>query len=405
MTTGKHRREAKQMTEQERSELETREQDVILGFCRDFKNGKAANRVPTDSYEIGVWAKLWDTISALPPRSISLNGRETTADATMNFCLAIWAMGWDESVDILKLAPTAIDIAKTCAAIRDGKIHSIYTTDRKPVDGYLFPLDKVNSVLYHPSQCPIAIEQGKPFTVRVSGENKPPVAVTINFELLAEPLEAFDMRIVSICASIWSNEGSFWASIREIAKRCFDTRKPSANQLDRVRRSLIKLMGTVVSINNTINYDNARSEADAYHRVQYVLTRNVLESELGKVVVDGIPNVDGVFIKSMPISIDYAMATNQITKVKDIRLPVNSTPRNEELFQYLLTRVKSKSGRHKVTWRRIYERVGVTTGQAGRLQETTKKIMDSFKKNGYIRSWRIDNTGEAGIVWTPSKKE
>lgn len=404
MTTGKHRREAKQMTEQERSELETREQDIILGFCRDYKNGKAANRVPTDSYEIGVWARLWDTISALPPRSITLNGRETTADATMNFCLAIWAMGWDESVDILKLAPTAIDTAKTCASIRDETIHTINTSDAKPIDGYLFPLDKVNSVLYNPSQCPIAIKQGKPIAVRVSGENKPPVAVTINFESLAEPLEAFDLRVVSICASVW-NSGSYWTTIRGIAKQCFDTKKPSANQLERVRRSLIKLKATVVSIDNTVNYADAKSEADAFHRVQFRNVRSVLEIELKEVVVDGIPKVSGVFINAMPISVDYAMATNQITKVKDIRLPVNSTPRNEELFQYLLTRVKSKSGRHKVTWRRIYERVGVTTGQAGRLQETTKKIMDSFKKNGYIRSWRIDKTGEAGIAWTPYKKE
>lgn len=272
----------------------------------------------------------------------------------------------------------------------------MFKTTPKRAGSVEYPLDKVNSqiwsLLEEDTRGQLALK-----AERVGSSTPLNIYYAIDFEALegditiTRRLTAYDKRAY-IAISALFNAGNSVITMTQIYYAMGYTGKPGRSDLERINMSITKMTGARIYVNN-------EQEASSYKYDKFVYDGSLLPVERGTAVSGGQFSDSAIHLFREPPVISFAKQRRQITTidVKLLQSPVNKTDQNLILDDYLIERIaraKKKGSSHRILFKTLYEKVGVTTSkQKQRIPEKVRKYLDHYRQCGMISGYDMGKDG------------
>lgn len=274
------------------------------------------------------------------------------------------------------------------------QLSNIFSTKVSAIE---FPLDKLNSNIWRTApdqidgQIELEVEMGK------KGEGAI-VTYSIDFEALekdlqiSKRLEPYDKRVYMAVNAIYNSreEKVDRMSITQIYKAMGYEKRPADTDIEKINNSITKMSKAHVTVDNL-------SETQKHKRQQYFSYDSpLLPCERVQGYVNGQFTEAILHIFREPPVISFAKAHGQLTTIPPALLqsPINKTRSNILLEDYLIDRIaKIKNGTSpaKILLSTVYENTEITTvKQRQRAPEKIEKILDHFRSQGFIKSYKMD---------------
>lgn len=325
--------------------------------------------------------------------------------------LEYWHFKKDDALDILKAAAEAIAGPTPEGETFDFLLKEPLIEQAAPVieaakaDRVSYPVDKVNSNVWNlfkqDTNGQLAFDFGaisKFIDTANEADRKAgvkiPTSYSIDFEgidgAISKRLTPFDKRAYVSIGALY-DAGFPVVTLTQIHYAMGYENSPSMAQIEKLRTSLTKMMGAIITLNNAAEIKRGYK----YPPAEY--TGNLLYAERLK-VSDHQRTAEAIHILRRPILIDYASGRNHCETI-DGRLlsgPYNKTDENLAIEDYILIRIlratRSEKGSEKIRFSTICEKVGITNAkQKQRLPGKLAKFMEHYKSCGQIKRYRIDN--------------
>ena len=166
--------------------------------------------------------------------------------------------------------------------------------------------------------------------------------------------------------------------------------RPAASDIEKINNSITKMSKAHVTVDNL----NEITKHKRQPRFRY--DAPLLPCERIQGYVNGQLAESILHIFREPPVMSFAKAHGQLTTIKPALLqsPISKTRSNILLEDYLIDRIaKIKSGHSpaKILLSTIYENTEITTvKQKQRAPERIEKILDHFRAQGFIKSYKMD---------------
>lgn len=274
------------------------------------------------------------------------------------------------------------------------QLPAIFSTKVSSVE---FPLDKLNNNIWRrdpnqiDGQLSLEVEMGK------KGEGAI-VCYSIDFEALekdlqiSKRLEPYDRRVYVAVNAIYNSreEKVDRMSITQIYNAMGYEGRPAATDIEKINNSITKMSKAHITVDNI-------SETTKHKRQQlFTYDASLLPCERIQGYVNGQLAEGILHIFREPPVMSFAKAHGQLTTITPALLqsPINKTRSNILLEDYLIDRIaKIRNGTSpaKILLATIYEKTEITTvKQKQRAPEKIEKILDHFRKNGFIKGYKMD---------------
>ena len=294
----------------------------------------------------------------------------------------------------LEVLLAVLDISQESGEYLIPQLPSIFATKVSSIE---FPLDKLNSNIWRTApdqidgQIALEVEMGK------KGEGAI-VYYSIDFEALendlqiSKRLEPYDKRVYMAVNAIYnSREGKVdRMSITQIYNAMGYEGRPAASDIEKINNSITKMAKAHVTVDNL-------DEATKHKRQpRFRYDAPLLPCERIQGYVNGQLAESILHIFREPPVMSFAKAHGQLTTIKPALLqsPISKTRSNILLEDYLIDRIaKIKNGTSpaKILLSTVYENTEITTvKQKQRAPEKIEKILDHFRSQGFIKSYKMD---------------
>lgn len=274
------------------------------------------------------------------------------------------------------------------------QLPAIFSTKVSTVE---FPLDKLNNNIWRrdskeiDGQFSLEVEMGK------KGEGAI-VCYSIDFEALekdlqiSKNLEPYDKRVYMAINAIYNSreEKVDCMSITQIYTAMGIGDRPSATDIEKINNSITKMSKAHVTV------DNLEETTKHKRQTRFSYDAPLLPCERIQGYVNGQLSEGILHIFREPPVMSFAKAHGQLTTITPALLqsPINKTRSNILLEDYLIDRIaKIKSGHSpkKILLSTVYENTEIISiKQKQRATEKIEKILDHFRKNGFIKSYKMD---------------
>lgn len=282
-------------------------------------------------------------------------------------------------------------IRSTKNALQEAKESEVESIVAKQASHLIYPLDKVNGYIWQ-DFAPGELGYSLDIDVAKSGsKDHIPISYSIDFAALdglpiAKKLTAFDKRVYCAAASLYE-AGNNSTTPTQIYKTMGQSGKPSADQVDKIKQSLLKMRAAQIFI-------DTKAEADAYN---YELTEyegSLLPTERCTKRVNGRITKDAVhFLREPPLT-EFAKGRKQVTSIaiSVLQSPVSQSETILRVEDYLLNRISRarKKPKETILLQTLFNEAGITEKKAqGRIVQKVKTLLTHYKKTDFIANFSI----------------
>lgn len=300
-----------------------------------------------------------------------------------------------------------------------------FSVKGKGVDLIIRPKDKVNrNVWLFGSDILDYMNENKPVDIDVSRKDSTKKAI-VRFRAYYGELEEndffgkleknlttpnylnqFDKEVCIAAAALLYEQGELM-TLAQIHYTMGYTTAPSEKQLKKIKESLEKMRTLKIMIDNTEEH-NAYDNMILFKYNGVVLPWESVEKYVNGQLTDAV-----IHLFREPPLMTFARIREQITTTSRIILasPVNKTPRNIILQDYLIDRIssiqreankktrKNKKASNRILYETVFEHLKVADGKAkGRVKEKIEYLLKHFKKEGMIKNYKIEEDGVSIIL-------
>ena len=338
---------------------------------------------------------LLDEIDALEPYLREELAKPEYEGATITDLLQ--AVEMNGEIPPGSLIDKALTAAREKAEAEPGKAT---ITRSKTID---FPLDKVNNRVWR------LLEEGTDGqlkyefnTAKRGSKDESLVYYAIDFENLGKNvqitkrLQPFDKRVYIAVAALF-NAGNDIITLTQIFYHMGYTGRPNSTQLEKIRQSVVKMLGAQIVIDNSIE-----AEAYKYEKMEY--RGALLPVETGSVYdINGTLTNAAIHLFREPPLVSFARNRGQITTVglTLLQSPVNKTDSNILIDDYLIERIsRAKNGKQpsscRILLKTLYEHTGIDgktkrdIKKRQRAPETIERYLTYYQQSGFIKGYVLN---------------
>lgn len=203
-----------------------------------------------------------------------------------------------------------------------------------------------------------------------------------------QKLTAFDQRVHDAIGTLY-NAGNEYMSLSQIAAVMGSRSNPSTNMIERIERSIYKMMTSAVILNQTEDYSKY---------TKLVLNKkyigNVLAAEQKMATINGQLVSDALYLHREPVLMEFARARGQITEIprEVIENSKRQTDNNIAIETYLMQRIarmKNPKSRaiKKIRYDSIFEDAELVGKQQQRAMSTIFEYLDHYKEVKWIKGY------------------
>lgn len=289
---------------------------------------------------------------------------------------------------------------------------SIARVTTKKVEKIVYPVDKVNSVLWQHNQ-----ETGKRIEIDATANRnkynsrKPTKSKNKKFSQrlitvvqlefaeengngikISQEINSFDKRVWSAAVNL-QKSGMDIFSLTQVYYAMGGTSTPTNTQLTKIYESIEKMALTRYSLDNS-------KEAEAYTRYKKVVTVKdyLLPVKTITATINGIYTNSAIKMIEEPSLMKWADDRKQITTIpiECFQVPISMTEKSLKLQDYLLVRIcrqknQNKNKDLKILYKTFLKRIGQSeTKQKRRILDKTEKCLKYYKKIGFIKSFEFE---------------
>lgn len=316
----------------------------------------------------------------------------------------------------LQLFRQAIDNAQEAAKEAEQELPTVYINKVKEVQK---GIDKLTWGAFHPSKLKADPATGKIDAklnfARQGSKERIPVIYRINFDGLTQVNQDILKRLTPFDKSVYQAAGALWDAGNEIITLTSihyamgNTTRPSERQLEKIDKSLTKMLIAHIYVNNS-------KEVMVYkNRKQFVYDGVLLPFERIRVKTNGKLTEAAIKLFREPPLQTFAKEHGQITTVniKLLQSPPSKTDSNLLLEDYLLTtirrnrnNIKSKEPaeqKARMILETIYENTDIKTSkQKSRGPERIEGYLRFQKEQGFFTDYKFFyDDGYVMIYYTP----
>lgn len=284
---------------------------------------------------------------------------------------------------------------------------SVQTHAKKPTE-FTLPVDKVNANVWRvhnfcavpvPSSITITnFERSELLPIAVEGKadkdngKKRTVYYGIDFcdEKLQvnQKLTALDQRVHDAIGTLY-NAGNEYMSLSQIAAVMGNRSNPSTNMIERIEKSIYKMMTAAVILDQTEDYSKY---TELVIEKKYI--GNVLAAERKMATINGQLVADALHLYREPILMEFARVRGQLSRVPKevIENTKRQTDNNIAIETYLMQRIarmkdpKAKAIK-KIRYDAIFKDAELVGKQQQRAMSTIFEYLDHYKKVGWIEGY------------------
>lgn len=270
----------------------------------------------------------------------------------------------------------------------------------KEPDKYIYPLDKLNSVVWSFAE---EITASAPFArnIRTSSKDSKDITIikyAIDFVRLEKAkdinitrrLTQYDKRVYTAVANLWL-AGNEYISASQIFKEMGNLGRPQQTSIKKINDSMSKMHDAHVYIDNSDEIGKSTYDTFIYDDslLPFARVSAMINGKLAEVAYR---------IYTEPPLMMFARGRGQIATIAPGALQTGRSQTNTQLTleDYLLQRIShmknDKSAKHKVPrkilFSTLYEKCGLTDKkQKQRARDQIFDTLDHYKKQGFIQSY------------------
>lgn len=270
----------------------------------------------------------------------------------------------------------------------------------KESDKFIYPLDKLNSVVWSFAE---EIAAGAPFArnIRTSSKDSKHITIikyAIDFAWLEKAqdinitrrLTQYDKRVYTAVANLWL-AGNEYISASQIFKEMGNPGRPQQSSIKKINDSMSKMHAAHIYIDNSGELINSKYD-------KFVYDDSLLPFARMSAMINGKLAEVAYRIYTEPPLMMFARARGQIATIDLGALQTGRSQTNTQLTieDYLLQRIShmknDKSPHHKVPrkilFSTLYENCGITDKkQKQRARDQIFDTLDHYYKQGFIQSY------------------
>ena len=207
----------------------------------------------------------------------------------------------------------------------------------------------------------------------------------------------FDYFVAMVCNNLFS-EGNKQVSLTKLWHEMGNPKSPNAQQIQELKKSLIKGMTTIINISNREVLEAWKINTDSYTDIKSPVMPVMLKTEHNK--ANGEIMSETVYIYAISPFILVADPLNQITTWKKEILKLykgSRTARYWKIMRYLMQTIawiRNGNGNRapKITFKHLFDAVGAkrTEDRNATIKLTEKLLEEAFTPCGYVSSFKID---------------
>lgn len=195
------------------------------------------------------------------------------------------------------------------------------------------------------------------------------------------------------------NSGCKYTTFRQIHRQTTNSKNsPSKDQTKKIENSIIKMMGTIIKIDNA-----EERQAKGFEEIKPLrYTGPLLPVEMKDIIINGKITTAIISFREPPLY-TFAREHGQISTVPRCLLapPISNTETTTAIQSFLLRQIawmkngKSKRGK-KISYTTIFEEIGIQKSERtkiSRAKVAIKEILNHYKKNGFIKNYKEDKSG------------
>lgn len=261
-----------------------------------------------------------------------------------------------------------------------------------------YPIDKINSKIWNMFTTDTDGRIRFAIPVQKNGaKNIIPVYYSINFDALesnmrvTRRLTQLDKRIY-IAINALKSAGNDTITTTQIHYAMGFTKRPNSEQLEKYREEIIKMIGAIVFLDN-------KKEMESYNYPHFEYFGSLLPAKGISSIVNGKVTENAIkIIDELPL-VQYAKQHKQITTIdiKYLQSPFNKTENNLKIEDYLLERIsRARNGKQpqKILKKTLFEKIEADDQKKKtRALKTVEKFMQFYKESGFVRDYKIDDSG------------
>ena len=269
---------------------------------------------------------------------------------------------------------------------------------------YEHPLDKVNGTVWKQLEDELKQIPGQSFFLQAGKE-----VISVHLEnseelLLLKGLTPYDKRVYFAMANIFF-VGSRFMSANMIYKQMGGKGTCAAYQKQQILKSVRKLMGTIITIDNSTYYED-ETERYSYPVLERV-TENILHARFGEIIINGKTTKDAIEVIEAPFLYRFAKERKQITTfpLELLQAPLSLTNNNILLYDYMIeeiAHIKHGTRSNIMKLDTIYKNCGAKDKmQRKRTRENIIKILNHLQScKGGIKKYNYYETeGKIEIIY------
>lgn len=271
------------------------------------------------------------------------------------------------------------------------------TAKVKSINKIDFPVDKINNNAWKLLEKDTGGQIAFDLANQEDKKNKinVPVFYSIDFDdinqelTITKKLTPYDKRVYITIAALF-NAGNEIISLSQIYKNMGYKGHAGKNDLEKINKSIIKMMGAKIYLNN-------EEEIKKYNYSKFVYRGPLLPIETGELYnIQGSLTDAAIHIFREPPLVTFAAQRKQITKVSLIMLqsPISKTDSNLLIEDYLIERIQRNKGKTlTIKLDKFYEQARIETKkQRQRLPQKLSVLLDYYKEIDKIQSYKIGKT-------------
>lgn len=261
-----------------------------------------------------------------------------------------------------------------------------------PLGRFLFPVDKVNGIIWDNKDDISKTEIAIPLKAEPD-KSKRQVTNTVILCLdelkdnsAIQRLTQYDLRVYMAIGNLY-NAGNNKISIRDIYKAMGNNSNLASSQKKKILLSIEKMSSIRITIDTT-------EEEQAGYRYPnlHIKRRNLLYTKVDVALKRG-QETEVIELMEEPVLFQFALARNQYTTIPATLLcsPVSKTEATLAIENYLLKRIteRGKNG-GTILLSTVYEKAGIQTRQQKhKAKEKIKTLLDYWKEQGFISDYDI----------------
>lgn len=273
----------------------------------------------------------------------------------------------------------------------------------KESDKFVYPLDKLNSVVWSFTE---EIAEGETLkrNIRTSpkdSEKQTIVFYSIDFDALEKSedvsitrqLGSYDKRVYTAISNLWM-AGNEIISLSQIYHAMGNTSRPPREEIRKINNSITKMRIAHIIVDNTKEHEvNNKYEVFKYDSSLLLFDR--ITATINGVITDAAIRVRGI-----PPLMEFALGRKQVSTCDPVMLqsPIKQTDANLRLEDYLLRRIMHMKNNtrttRKILFSTLFKSCEITTKmQRHRAPDKITTLLDHYKKNGFIVGYIPANDG------------